>query len=225
MNAITQLRYQALLKRLFSTKGNDPGQFIDPIVKPVAELHDVYQPENRFLRGEANWQVGNNNANTNAANFGYTEIVNEVNSGMLTVVKRVTWTVNGPTSAQQTGNTFAALLPDPGPPVGFANPLRKDFRFRTQPNPTANARTGTASATRGVVSPIGLAIWFQRIVPQAAAVVNVIQATDLDIVLPPGFGLTVLLISDVLPSATYTWDFQAEGYERWVDPSEFIAPP
>jgi hypothetical protein len=224
---VTALRFGSLLKRVFGIKAIDPGRFLVPTIQPVASPFDVtYAPEQRADRGERNFQGNALITNTSAVNFGGTEIPNPIASGRMIVVRRVRLDVLLPTSTNQPGNVHFDMLLGvvTQTPVNGAN--AKDCRFFTPGSPVGKGLATLVNFTSGATTIVQLQTsTYAVLFPGAAATPTSLTFDNVDIVITPGFGLDMILRSDVLPAATYNYYLTVEGYERALEPGEALPPP
>jgi len=221
---ITQPRYSQLLKRVFGIKGANPGIVINPGIAATHDVADPYQPENRFLRGERSFGVVDTVTNTAATNFGYRVYTNPPNSNRVAVIRRITWSLNVPTAANQPGALVHAgvrfATASAAAPTIFAIP--KDTRVGLI---SANSllATGLVSQLAGILGPANSSVFTVQVFPGAAAQPLIVQADNLDLVVSPGTGYPIVFASDALPVATYQWLVCVEGFERNLDPAEQLS--
>jgi hypothetical protein len=194
-------------------------------IAPSFDIADPYQPENRASRGEKSFGVVNNVSNVAATSFGVNGFVNPINSGRISILKRVTWSLNLPTAANQPGNIWASItVPavQASSPTIFGQP--KDTRWSIQTGVQTGLASGILAGSTGIAGVVNGSLYAVQVFPGASTVPTIITADNLDIVVTPGWQVLVTFRGDTLPVATYTWTVLIEGFERTADPMEFVPP-
>ncbi len=229
MAQVTQLRFATGLKQLLGLRTSDPGRVVAPTIAPTLEVQDFYRPEARLSRGERNFGIGVNVTNATGANFSNVVIYQIAGSNRLTVVKRVTLSLNLPTATVAPGNVYFGILRPAGAALGSVqNPgVPKDSRVSVGLNQTVLSTNVFPNPGQPASAPPNTTgVYVCLFFPGAATVPTIHQVDNLDIVLFPGTQIVVAFGSDTNTVAPgYTYNVFCEGYERAIDPSELLAAP
>ena len=215
---------------MFAIKAADPGRTASPVIQPSYEVADSYRPEERLSRGERLFTLQNEHTNTNAVSWNVGYIMNPTGSNKAFVIKRVTWSFNQPTSAQQGGNWGVFIL-YPSPIGTFSLGAQGRFKDSRVAVGTGQLLTtfGMASQNPGTFATwqaiYSISVYVVKLFPGAATVPTIHQVDNLDIVLYSGSQTAICLAGDTLPTATYLYTTCVEGYERNADPAETTVPP
>ncbi len=229
MAQVTQLRFATALKQILGLRVSDPGRVVAPTIAPTLEVQDVYRPEARLSRGERSFGIGVNLTNASGVNgFAFAQVYQVAGSNRLTVIKRVTLSLNLPTATVAPGNVFFGILRPDITGSGPFNPgVPKDSRVsiglsQTVLSTSLLAVTGQPSQAPPNTTGVYVCLFF----PGAATVPTIHQVDNLDIVLFPSARTLFMFASDNNTAAPgYTYNVFCEGYERAIDPSELLAAP
>jgi hypothetical protein len=222
---VTQLRFAQLLKSALGLKTSDPGRVVSPLVSPMFPLVDAYQPEMRLRRGERLCSGAFSMQNTTTV-FQLLNLTMPVQGGRIFVWKRVTLSINVPTTTMQPGVCYWGIRqPATNAPVPTFQLNLKDSRYAAN---ASSAATGALVSTSNILS-FGTfnatAVYAEQLWP-TTAVYNLQRQVDLvDVVIAPGNSTYVAVGFDTVPTAAYNWSVSVEGYEYVPDPAELLPPP
>ncbi len=228
MAQVTQLRYATALKQLLGLRVSDPGRVVAAALAPTLEVQDTYRPETRLSRGERSFGIGINVTNATGANFSSTVLYQLQNSNRLTVLKRVTLSLNLPTATVAPGNVYFGILRPASSGFGAVNPATpKDARVSVGLSQTVlSTNIFTVGGLTASAPPNTTGVYVCLFFPGAATVPTIHQVDNLDIVITPGTQVTLQFASDTNTVAPgYSYNVFCEGYERALDPSELLAAP
>ncbi len=230
MAQVTQLRFATALKQLLGLRVSDPGRVVAPTIAPTLEVQDVYRPEARLSRGERSFGIGINMTNATGAAFASCTLYQLANSNRLSVLKRVTLSLNLPTATVAPGNVYFGInRPILSPSaLTVSNPATpKDARVSSG---LSQSILSTNLLSQGglpaTAPPNTTGVYVCLFFPGAATVPTIHQVDNLDVVIVPGTQVTIQFGSDTNTVAPgYTYNVFCEGYERAIDPSELLAAP
>lgn len=223
MSQVTQARFQTLLKRIFATKGNDPGTRLSEVISPSFDTQDQYQPENRLMRGERTWGVAFAMDNT-VGGFRQGQFCNTIGSGKLIVIKRVCISGIVPTVAIQPGRLWAYFSATGGNTTAAVAAVPKDGRV-LQLGAVGVLSSGFTSNVQPATTAVAIQLlnFVQELQPAASG--TFLMDQEVDVVLSPGSQMLWGLLATALPTGTYNVSSAIQGWERVADPAEFIVPP
>ena len=216
MNLQSAQRFTNLLQKMLGEKSSAMMTSLSPVASSVFPLVDPLQGENRLLRGERLWYVGD----TLNASIGQGGIVvtigNPTGPGrnvVLTVITRAVLSMS--TTTAPAAATIAAYAGPIGLLTGLNQANFSDGRVRA-----INTQWNVANCAPGAGN--GNGAWSQQLGQTTAGAEVSVDFGCMPIILTPGQGFNFFLAWTVALTAVAPFSFGCAGYERGCDPNELL---